>query len=62
MDQIETLHLFHKLTSKLISLLKEMPLTDWDRPSSIDGRTFKVLVSHLIDGSLRRLSVKYHLH
>ncbi len=58
MKQIETLHLFPKLTEALITLLKGLDVDDWKKPSPIKGRTIKDLVSHLIDGSLRRLSLQ----
>jgi hypothetical protein len=58
MKQIETLHLFPKLTEELLKLLRELETSDWLKPSSIKDRTIKDLVSHLIDGSMRRLSMQ----
>lgn len=58
MRQIETLHLFPKLTEELLKLLRGLNSSDWLKPSPIDGRTIKDLVSHLIDGSLRNLSIQ----
>jgi len=58
MKQIETLHLFPKLTEELLALLRGLELSDWLKPSPIDGRTVKDLVSHLVDGSLRSLSLQ----
>lgn len=58
MKQIQTLHLFPKLSEELLKLLKGLELSDWLKPSPINGRTVKDLVSHLIDGSLRNLSVQ----
>ncbi len=58
MKRIETLELFPVLTSELVKLLKEINITDWNKPSPVKGRTVKDLVSHLIDSSLRRLSVQ----
>jgi hypothetical protein len=58
MKRIETLDLFPDLTSELINLLKHISTANWKRPSPIRGRTVKDLVSHLIDGSLRRLSIQ----
>ncbi len=58
MAPIETLHLFPLLTEELVLLLKDLPAPEWLKPSPIAGRTVKDLVSHLIDGSLRRLSVQ----
>ena len=58
MKNIETLDLFPELTSELVKLLKGIRMTDWNKPSPIKGRTVKDLVSHLIDSSLRRLSIQ----
>lgn len=58
MKRIDTLNLFPELSSNLIQLLNEISMTDWCKPSPIIGRTIKDLVSHLIDGSLRRLSIQ----
>ncbi len=55
---IHTIELFPELSNELISVLKGIPPDDWDKPSPIEGRTVKDLVSHLIDGSLRRLSLQ----
>jgi len=56
MKQIETLHLFPKLTEKLLELLSSLDTSDWLKSSPIKGRTVKDLVSHIIDGSLRKIS------
>lgn len=58
MNQIETLHLFPKLTEELLKLLQGLESSDWLKPSPINGRTVKDLVSHIIDGSLRNLSIQ----
>lgn len=58
MKQIETSHLFPLLTAELISLLRSIDGSDWLKPSPIQNRTVKDLVSHLIDGSLRKLSIQ----
>lgn len=58
MRQIETVHLFPKLTEELLKLLRGLNSSDWLKPSPIDGRTIKDLVSHIIDGSLRNLSIQ----
>jgi hypothetical protein len=58
MERIDTLTLFPELTSELISLLKSLSIEEWSSPTPIQGRTVKDLVSHLIDGSLRRLSIQ----
>jgi len=58
MKRIDTLDLFPDLAAELIKLLKHISIAEWKKPSPIQGRTVKDLVSHLIDGSLRRLSIQ----
>jgi hypothetical protein len=58
MEKIATLHLFPELTFELIKLLNVISISDWNKPTPIKGRTVKDSVSHLIDGSLRRLSIQ----
>ena len=58
MEQIDTLHLFPKLTEEFLKLLKGLDNSDWLKPSPIKGRTVKDLVSHVIDGSLRNISMQ----
>lgn len=58
MKQIETKHLFPQLTKELLELLRSLNESDWLKPSPIEGRTVKDLVSHIIDGSLRKLSIQ----
>jgi len=59
---IETIELFPELTDKLIELLRNIKYDDWKKPSPIKGRTVHDLVAHLIDGSLRRLSLQRDGH
>jgi hypothetical protein len=58
MKQIETIHLFPQLTDELLNLLRNIDESDWLKSSPIKGRTVKDLVSHIIDGSLRKLSIQ----
>jgi hypothetical protein len=58
MKQIETIHLFPELSTEFISLLKGLEHEEWEKPSPIEGRTVKDLASHILDGSLRRLSLQ----
>lgn len=58
MKQIETIALFPQLSAELLLLLRSIDDSDWLKPSPIPGRTVKDLVSHLIDGSLRKLSLQ----
>lgn len=58
MKQIETIHLFPQLTENLLNLLRNIDESEWLKPSPINGRTVKDLVSHIIDGSLRKLAIQ----
>lgn len=59
---IDTIELFPDLSNELIRVLKNLDYEDWNKPSPIEGRTVKDLVSHIIDGSLRRLSLQRDNH
>ncbi len=52
------IELFPQLTAELVRLLRSLEASDWLKPSPIKDRTVKDLVSHLIDGSLRKLSIQ----
>ncbi|MFH0898900.1 MAG: hypothetical protein V1855_04945 [bacterium] len=56
LSRIETLLLFLKLNDHLILLLKSLNKNEWDSSTVLPGRTVKDLASHILDGSLRRLS------
>ncbi len=58
MSPTETLELFPELANALALLLKSLSPSEWLKPSPINDRIVKDLVSHLIDGSLRRLSIQ----
>lgn len=58
MQKVETLHLFPLLTKELLTLLRGLDSSEWQKASPIKGRTVKDLVSHIIDGSLRNLSMQ----
>jgi hypothetical protein len=58
MKKIETIHLFPELNSNLIQLLRDLEEYEWEIQSPIKGRTVKDLASHILDGSLRRLSIQ----
>lgn len=51
-------HLFPEITNHLIVLLKSLSIDDWYRPTVSSRRTVKDIVSHMLDGSLRRLSMQ----
>lgn len=57
LSEIEVLSLFPELYKELIALLKHLSLSDWQQSTVLPGRTVKDLASHLLDGSLRRLSL-----
>jgi hypothetical protein len=58
MQEIQTLHLFPKLSYGLVSLLGSLTIEEWLMPSPIEGRTVKDLASHILDGSIKRLSLQ----
>lgn len=53
---IKTLHLFPKLDSLLIELLKSLSKEEWNLPTIAKLWTVKDVASHLLDGNLRALS------
>lgn len=57
LPEIETISLFPQLNKELITLLKSLNEDEWHKPTVLPGRTVKDLASHLLDGSLRRLSM-----
>src|SRR5947209_8433979 len=50
--------LFRELHGHLVSLLRSLSPEDWHRPTSSSDRRVKDIASHLLDGSVRRLSVQ----
>lgn len=56
LGKIEVLSLFPDINKNLITLLKSLKDDDWGKPTVLPGRTVKDLASHLLNGSLRRLS------
>lgn len=53
---IDVVPLFPELNKQLITLLKSLQNDEWRTPTVLPGRTVKDLASHILDGSLRRLS------
>src|SRR3990172_6737966 len=61
---IDALSLFPAVNKQLIMLLKSLTTEEWHQPTVLPGRIVKDLASHLLDGSLRRLSAcrdNYHV-
>lgn len=54
---IETIHLFEELKDELIGLLEDLDEEGWKKETCLKGRTVKDLASHIMDTSLRRVSM-----
>jgi hypothetical protein len=50
--------LFREINGHLLALLRSLALEDWHRPTGSSRRNVKDIASHLLDGSLRRLSLQ----
>ena len=55
---IDVRHLFKSLDEKLIALLQVLSEEDWDKKTVAVKWTVKDVVSHLLDGNLRTLSMQ----
>lgn len=53
---ILTADLFPEISRRLIALLRSLDAEEWRLPTSSSQRSVKDIASHLLDGSLRRLS------
>jgi hypothetical protein len=58
MPPILVAHLFPALSGCLVELLRSIPPAAWELPTVSSRRSVKDIVSHLLDGSLRRLSLQ----
>ena len=58
MPPILVADLFPEITLRLVALLRSLTPDEWSLPTSSSRRTVKDVVSHLLDGSLRRLSIQ----
>lgn len=56
LQPIDTRALFRPVSSELVSLLRSLPPSDWDRPTIAGAWTVRDVVAHLIDLTFRRLS------
>ena len=54
---ILTAHLFPRIEGELVSLLSSLSPAEWQRPTVSPAWTVKDVAAHLLDGSLRRLSM-----
>jgi uncharacterized protein (TIGR03083 family) len=50
--------LFREVTERLLTLLRSLAADDWQRPTVSSQRKVKDIAAHLLDGSLRRLSMQ----
>ncbi len=49
--------LFREINGHLLALLRSLTADDWHRPTTSSQRNVKDIASHLLDGSVRRLSL-----
>jgi uncharacterized protein (TIGR03083 family) len=54
---ILTAQLFPRIEALLLELLRSLDATDWERPTLAPGWTVKDVAGHLLDTSVRKLSV-----
>lgn len=57
LPRIETLHLFDEVNGHLLDLLRSLGPEDWHKPTMCSARDVKDISAHLLDTSLRRLSL-----
>jgi hypothetical protein len=50
--------LFPEVSHRLVALLRSLAPDEWHQPTVSSRRTVKDIASHLLDGSLRRLSMQ----
>jgi uncharacterized protein (TIGR03083 family) len=58
MPPILVADLFPEVSRRLLDLLRSLDPDEWHRPTVSSRRTVKDIASHLLDGSLRRLSMQ----
>lgn len=58
MPPIFVADLFPEVTARLLALLRSLPPDEWQLATVSSRRTVKDIASHLLDGSLRRLSMQ----
>jgi hypothetical protein len=57
LPMINIISLFPKINKSLIHLLMGLKKSDWNKETALPKRSVKDLASHILDGSLRRLSM-----
>lgn len=58
MPPIVAADLFPEVTGRLHELLRSLSVEEWSLPTTSSQRTVKDIASHMLDGSLRRLSMQ----
>ena len=58
MQPILAAHLFREVSRHLLTLLRSLTPDDWHKPTLSSRRQVKDIATHLLDGSLRRLSMQ----
>jgi Mycothiol maleylpyruvate isomerase N-terminal domain len=58
MPSILVADLFPEVSRRLVDLLRSLTAAEWNLPTVSSRRTVKDIASHLLDGSLRRLSMQ----
>lgn len=58
MPPILVAELFPEISRRLVELLRSLSPDEWHLPTVSSRRTVKDIASHLLDGSLRRLSLQ----
>jgi len=55
--RIETAHLIAPLKRELLTVLRQLPAEDWEKPTLAPRWRVRDVAAHLLDGELRRLSM-----
>src|SRR3954466_15389489 len=58
MPPILVADLFPEINCRLVELLRSLAMDEWNVPTVSSRRTVKDIASHLLDGTLRRLSMQ----
>jgi hypothetical protein len=55
---INTIEMFPKINAELIKMLKNLSSDEWKKETALPGRTVKDIASHILDTTIRRLSMQ----